>query len=106
MTEFEIRLQDYEFGDEAYEDEVISSVEKQLESTLGLKHVSTVNNIESHRWADTCWLIFANESAAFWAVAFDVGSTEDQPCGFIYSQPVLFRVYPHEKTIVQWVKSP
>lgn len=107
MSTFEIKIEGFEFGDETYVDEVICGVEEQTKGGLNLEYADTLRNIVSHRWAETAWLVFrSGDSDVFYAAAFDFGSTEDQPDGFTYSQPVLFRVYPHEKTIIQWMQTP
>lgn len=63
-----------------------------------------IPHMETHRWNDTSWFIFSDDSDAFWAVAYDYGATEEQESGYIYNEPVFFRVTPVKKVETFWQK--
>lgn len=56
--------------------------------------------VESYRWADVDWFIFAKEDGTYWALPYDVPSTEMQEGqgSYVYSRPELFKVKPMQTT--------
>ena len=54
--------------------------------------IDELGGVEEHRWADTNWYIYKRDDDKLFAHPYDIGSTENQENGYVYSNCELFEV--------------
>lgn len=64
--------------------------------------IDELQNVDEHRWADTSWYIFKRDDDKLFAHPYDIGSTENQESGYVYSSCELFEVVAKSITKVTY----
>lgn len=62
-------------------------------------YVATVEDYDDHRWNSTDQLIFERDDNKLFALNYDIGKTEEQENGFLYSTAELYEVVKKEKVV-------